>query len=95
MTRSELVLKLASRFPTLTNEDAYAAVSLILDSITEALVNGERCEIRGFGSFSLNHRPERKGRNPKTGELVLVPAKPAPHFKAGLELRRTVDGKHD
>jgi integration host factor subunit beta len=91
MTRSELVTQLAARFPTLTQDDVYAAVTVILDSIASELVGGGRCEIRGFGSFSLNQRPERRGRNPKTGESVLVPAKLSPHFKPGLDLKRGVD----
>jgi integration host factor subunit beta len=56
-----------------------------------SLVNGQRIEIRGFGSFAINHRPPRTGRNPKTGEKVPVPAKFVPHFKAGRELRERVD----
>ena len=57
-----------------------------------ALSQGGRIEIRGFGSFSLNYRPARVGRNPKSGERVEVPAKHVPHFKAGKELRERVDG---
>ena len=64
---------------------------MILDEMTEALVRGDRIEIRGFGSFSLNHRPPRVGRNPKSGEKVMVPEKRVPHFKAGKELRERVD----
>ena len=59
--------------------------------MTEALATGGRVEIRGFGSFSLNYRPPRVGRNPKSGERVPVPAKFVPHFKAGKELRSRVD----
>jgi integration host factor subunit beta len=67
------------------------AVRAILDAMAATLVRGDRIEIRGFGSFALNYRPPRNGRNPKTGESVNVPAKYVPHFKAGLELRERVD----
>jgi integration host factor subunit beta len=64
----------------------------MLDAMTEALAGGQRIEIRGFGSFALNYRPPRVGRNPKSGDRVQVPAKHVPHFKAGKELRERVDG---
>lgn len=91
MTRSELIAQLAQRFPTLARQDAEVAVAEILGAVSSALSSGGRVEIRGFGSFSLNHRPPRTARNPKTGEEVSVPAKCAPHFKAGKELRELVD----
>jgi integration host factor subunit beta len=91
MTKSELITRLASRFPQLVAKDADYAVKMILDEMTAALVRGDRIEIRGFGSFSLNHRPPRVGRNPKSGEKVMVPEKRVPHFKAGKELRERVD----
>lgn len=75
----------------LSAKDAYASVECILDAISAALVKGDRVEIRGFGSFGLNYRPPRIGRNPKTGESVSVPAKYSPHFKAGKEMRERVD----
>ncbi len=61
--------------------------------MTEALASGDRIEIRGFGSFALNYRPPRIGRNPKSGDKVQVPAKYVPHFKAGKELRERVDSQ--
>jgi integration host factor subunit beta len=91
MTRSELVIQLATRFPQLQVKDADFAVKTMLDAMSEALANGHRIEIRGFGSFALNHRPSREGRNPKSGEKVLVPEKFVPHFKPGKELRERVD----
>lgn len=91
MTKSELIVRLAERFPQLVAKDADFAVKMILDAMTEALVRGDRIEIRGFGSFALNYRPPRIGRNPKSGEKVSVPAKWVPHFKAGKELRERVD----
>ena len=91
MTKSELIVRLAERFPQLVAKDADFAVKMILDAMTEALVRGDRIEIRGFGSFALNYRPPRIGRNPKSGEKVSVPSKWVPHFKAGKELRERVD----
>lgn len=93
MTRSDLIEAISSRFPQLTQKDAGLSVTLILGAITDNLIRGERSEIRGFGSFSLNFRPPRIGRNPKTGDRVEVPAKWTPHFKPGLELRQRVDVK--
>jgi integration host factor subunit beta len=90
MTKSELILRLAERFP-LVAKDTGLAVKVILDAMTDALAQGNRIEIRGFGSFALNYRPPRLGRNPKSGDKVAVPAKWVPHFKAGKELRERVD----
>lgn len=67
MTKSDLIAKLADRFPQLVAKDADFAVKMILDALSEALAKGDRIEIRGFGSFSLNYRPPRVGRNPKSG----------------------------
>lgn len=91
MTKSELIDRLAARFPQLIAKDTDLAVNVLLDAMTNALARGERIEIRGFGSFALNYRPPRLGRNPKSGEKVEVPAKHVPHFKAGKELRERVD----
>jgi len=91
MTKSELITKLAARFPQLVVKDAELSVKAILDAMADKLTAGERIEIRGFGSFSLNYRPPRLGRNPKTGAKVQVPEKYVPHFKAGKELRERVD----
>jgi integration host factor subunit beta len=91
MTRSDLIAKLAERYPQLLAKDADLAVKVILDAMAETLALGGRIEIRGFGSFALNYRPPRIGRNPKSGDKVQVPAKYVPHFKAGKELRERVD----
>ena len=91
MTRSELSARLAARFPQLGMRDTELAVKTMLETMAQAIVEGQRIEIRGFGSFGLNHRPARTGRNPKTGARVEVPAKYVPHFKAGKELRERVD----
>lgn len=75
----------------LNAKDVEQSVKIIVDTMTRALAKGQRIEIRGFGSFDLNHRPARLGRNPKTGEKVAVPEKYVPHFKPGKELRERVD----
>jgi integration host factor subunit beta len=91
MTKSELIGRLAERYPQLVAKDVEVAVAVILDAMTMSLVSGQRIEIRGFGSFKINYRPSRTGRNPKSGEKVTVPEKYVPHFKAGRELRERVD----
>ena len=91
LTRSELIGRLSERNPRLPPRDADEAVKCMLDTMTQALAEGGRVEIRGFGSFALNYRPPRVGRNPKSGERVHVPEKFVPHFKAGKELRSRVD----
>lgn len=91
MTKSELIALLANRFPQLALRDADYAVKTILDAMSQSLGNGQRIEIRGFGSFSLSQRASRMGRNPKSGEQVMVPAKYVPHFKPGKGLRERVD----
>ncbi|MCL2658124.1 MAG: integration host factor subunit beta [Betaproteobacteria bacterium] len=91
MTKSELIERLAQRFPQLGVKDADYAVKVILDAMTTSLGQGDRIEIRGFGSFALSYRPPRTGRNPKSGDKVSVPQKWVPHFKAGKELRERVD----
>jgi len=91
MTKSEFIDRLAQRFPQLVARDAEDAVKVILGAMTGALTHGGRIEIRGFGSFSLNYRPPRVGRNPKSGETVHVSGKCVPHFKSSKELRERVD----
>lgn len=91
MNKSDLISKLAEAHPNFTRQDVEFAVNTMLDAISNALARGDRIEIRGFGSFKLNYKPSRIGRNPKTGERVEVPEKWMPHFKAGRELRERVD----
>lgn len=93
MTRSDLVEELANRFGQLTHRDAEFAVKAILDAVGDALVRGHRIEVRGFGSFSINRRPPRMGRNPRSGESVAIPEKRVPHFKPGKALREAVDAR--
>jgi len=91
MTKSKLINLLARRFSQLVHKDAEISVKTILDAMSNSLMQKKRIEIRGFGSFSLNYRPQRIGRNPKSGEKVNVSEKYVPHFKAGKELRARVD----
>ncbi len=91
MTKSELIARLAQRYPQLVAKDAEYAVKMILDAMTQSLLSGHRIEIRGFGSFSINRRPPRMGRNPRSGESVHIPEKRVPHFKPGKALREAVD----
>ena len=90
MTRSDLVEELAARFGQLTHRDAEFAVKAILDAMNDALVRGHRIEIRGFGSFSINRRPPRMGRNPRSGESVAIPEKRVP-TSSRKALREAVD----
>ena len=90
MTKSELIEILAQRQAHLKGEDVDLSVKALLEMMGGSLANGERIEIRGFGSFSLHYRPPRMGRNPKTGESVALPGKHVPHFKPGKELRERV-----
>lgn len=92
MTRSELIALLAGRFEHLLQRDVRVSVQCITDTISEALAAGERVEIRGFGSFSVNVRSPRTGRNPRTGEAVAIPEQRMPHFKPGKDLRDAVQG---
>jgi integration host factor subunit beta len=93
MTRSDIVQALADKFGQLTHRDAEYAVKSILDAMSDALAKGHRIEIRGFGSFSINRRPPRVGRNPRSGESVDIPEKRVPHFKPGKALREAVDSQ--
>ncbi|MEM6998330.1 MAG: integration host factor subunit beta [Pseudomonadota bacterium] len=91
MTKSELIEVLARRQSQLAYKDVELAVKTILEHMSSTLSNGERIEIRGFGSFSLHYRPPRVGRNPKSGEPVSLPAKHVPHFKPGKQMRERVN----
>ena len=91
MTKSELIERIAEMQPQLSPKDVELAVKTILEQMSDALADGERIEIRGFGSFSLHYRAPRKGRNPKTGESVQLDGKYVPHFKPGKEMRERVN----
>jgi integration host factor subunit beta len=91
MIKSQLIELLQARHGQLEPEDSGLIVATILEAIARTLAAGHRVEIRGFGSFALNHRSPRTGRNPKTGQQVAVPTRYLPRFKAGKELRQRVD----
>ncbi len=91
MTKSDLIEKLSEQQSLLNYRDVELAVKLMLGQMSDSLAGGERIEIRGFGSFTLHHRPPRVGRNPKSGESVELGEKYVPHFKPGKELRERVN----
>lgn len=92
MTKAELIEKVAEDIK-LTKKQTEIIVNTVFKSITDALSNGDKVELRGFGSFKIKKRGPREGRNPKTGKSVSIPAKNVPFFKAGKELRDMVDDK--
>jgi integration host factor subunit beta len=91
MIRSELVTKVAEKNPHLTLRDVEGIVGVVFDQITDALSEGRRVELRGFGAFSIRDRDARTGRNPRTGSAVDVDAKRVPYFKPGKELRERLN----
>lgn len=95
MIKSELVQRIAAANPHLYQRDVENIVNAILDEITAALARGDRVEMRGFGAFSVKNRPQRTGRNPRTGEPVDVDEKFVPFFKTGKEMRVRLNGDDD
>jgi len=95
MTKSELIELIAAKQSHLPAKDVELAVKQVLEIMSDALAQGQRIEIRGFGSFSLHFRPPRQGRNPKTGETVALAGKYVPHFKPGKDLRERVNEPDD
>lgn len=93
MTKSDLVSKVAERMSHVSKKDTEMIVNSVFESMSEALKRGDRIEIRGFGSFQVKLRESREGRNPKTGEIVSIPAKRTPFFKVGKELKERVNYK--
>tara|TARA_A100001011_G_scaffold103513_1_gene109447 strand:- start:703 stop:1014 length:312 start_codon:yes stop_codon:yes gene_type:complete len=102
LTKSDLIIRLAKKFENLNSldgkdssaldhKDCELCVRTIFDSMISALSDGSRVEVRGFGTFSTSGRPQRFGRNPKTGESVLVPEKKVLHFKCGKDLRKKLN----
>lgn len=87
MIKSELIAKLAQAYPHLYQREIEQIVGIVFSEISDALARGDRVELRGFGAFSVKHRPERVGRNPRTGDPVHVEAKSVPFFKAGKDMR--------
>jgi integration host factor subunit beta len=92
-TKSELIASMAERFPHLLLRDVDFAVNGLLEAMGSAIAEGQRIEIRRFGSFTTHVRDARVGRNPRSGEAVFVPEKRVLHFKPGKELRYRVDAK--
>ena len=91
MIKSELVARLAAENPNLTRSDAENVVSTIFDTIVRQLEEGGRVELRGYGAFTVRRRDPKKGRNPRTGDVVDVEGKSVPFFKAGKKLRDRVN----
>ena len=91
MVKSEMVKVLNKKMPDFKERDVESALNCMVNQMVDALVKGERIEIRGFGSFDLRHRSPRLARNPKTGESVQLAAKAAVHFKPGKEMRDRVN----
>ncbi|HKU75983.1 MAG TPA: integration host factor subunit beta [Pyrinomonadaceae bacterium] len=93
MTKAELVEDVA-RAAELTKKDAERLVEIVFESIIETLNQGEKIELRGFGSFRVRERGARRGRNPKTGDPVSIPAKRVPYFKPGKELKELINDEN-
>jgi len=91
MIRSELLEALARDNPELRAEEVEQVVDIFFDEIARRLAEGGRVELRGFGAFSTREREARKGRNPRTGAAVDVPAKRVPYFKPGKEMRERLN----
>jgi integration host factor subunit beta len=94
MTKAELVEDVA-RAAELTKKDAERLVEIVFESIIETLNHGEKIELRGFGSFRVRSRGARRGRNPKTGAPVDIPAKHVPYFKPGKEMKELINLEAD
>ncbi len=91
MTKSELIAAMSDKRRDISKKDIEMIVNTVFDSMRQALIRGDRIEIRGFGSFTIKHRESRQGRNPKTGSSVAIPAKRVPFFTVGKELRERVN----
>ncbi len=92
MTKSDLILRLAEKYPHLLQRDIERIVNTVFDEVSNALARGNRVELRGFGAFSIKRREARVGRNPRTGETVKVAEKCVPFFKTGKQLRDRLNG---
>jgi integration host factor subunit beta len=91
MTKSELIEKVVQMHGMLNAKASEMLVNTVFDSIEDALKTGDKVEIRGFGSFTIRERTSREARNPKSGEIVSIPAKKTPFFKTGKELKERVN----
>ncbi len=92
MTKSDLILRLAEKYPHLLQRDIERIVNTVFDEVSNALARGNRVELRGFGAFSIKRRDARQGRNPRTGQTVSVSEKYVPFFKTGKQLRDRLNG---
>ncbi len=96
MTKSELIEQVAQKVSTFSRKDIEVIVDTLFDSMSKSLSQGDKVEIRGFGSFKIKERDGRQGRNPKSGENIFIESKRVPFFKAGKEIRERInDGKKD
>lgn len=95
MIKSEIIEKIAAQMTHLPEKQIASAINHILELMSDSLVANQRIEIRGFGSFSLHHRPPRNAHNPKTGDKVVTKTKYTPHFKPGKELRERVNASRE
>lgn len=89
MTKTELVAAAAKK-SGLTQKDTDKALSALMEAVSEALANGDKVQLTGFGTFEVREKAAREGRNPRTGETISVPASKAPAFKAGASLKKAV-----
>jgi integration host factor subunit beta len=94
MTKSQLIDAIHEKSTGLTKLQVANVVDVMIEAMTAALAKGGKVEIRGFGNFTVRQRKARKARNPKTGEMVEVPAKRVPHFKPGKELKEIAEGEY-
>ncbi len=90
-TKSDLILKIAEKYPYLFPKDIHKIVDVFFNSITQALENGDRVELRGFGAFGIKKRKARIGRNPRSGSPVAIPEKNIPFFKMGKKMREKIN----
>ena len=93
INKSDLIQNVSARCDYISDAEVDEAVREIIDLLSEKLIENNRIEVRGFGTFCLHHRDARQGRNPKTGEAVMVPQKSITHFKPGKALREGVNDK--
>ena len=94
MNKSDLILKILESEPTIYKKDANKIVNVFFDTISKAISNGERVELRGFGVFDVKQRQARIARNPKNGEAVPVPAKKVPFFRMGKNMKDRINKKN-
>lgn len=92
MTKSELIELVSSKAGVFSRKDVEIIIDTLFQGMTDSLIKGGKVEIRGFGSFKLKSREGRQGRNPKSGENVMIGAKKVPFFKAGKEIRERING---